>query len=236
VEKRIVLLHGWGASSLKLKPLADDLKKHHWEVINFKLPGFELSSPKAVWNLNDYANHIDVEVKKIWHEKGYFVFGHSFGGRITIKLTQKDSNIKGIILCSSGGLSRGNVLKRMIFLLAAKMGKILVIIPGMAHLFKKVLYKAAHEHDYEKSQGIMKDVMKNVVKEDLKKIIHNIKIPVLVIWGDKDKMTPVSDAYFLKNKLKNSHLVIFPNEGHKLPYNKPSEITLEIEKWYQQLS
>lgn len=54
-KKNIILLHGWGASCKKLKPLARNLRTNGWRVINFRLPGFDLAQPKISWSVIDYA-------------------------------------------------------------------------------------------------------------------------------------------------------------------------------------
>lgn len=236
MEKHIILLHGWGAVSTKLLPLADHLRRFHWSVMTLKLPGFEIAAPETPWNLQDYSEYVRKKAGRKWKKGRYFVFGHSFGGRIAINMVLDRDDIAGLILCASGGLSRGSPIKRFVFLIAAKIGRLFMVVPGLANLFKRFLYKAAREHDYERSNQTMKATMKNVLNEDLKKELYSIKVPALILWGKIDKMTPISDAYLLKKNLSKSELIVFKNEGHRLPYNKPLEIALEIEKWYQQLS
>ncbi|KKQ43294.1 MAG: alpha/beta hydrolase fold protein [Microgenomates group bacterium GW2011_GWC1_37_8] len=124
----------------------------------------------------------------------------------------------------------------MVFSTLAKTGKVFLITPKLAVKFRKLLYKAAREHDYEKTQGIMKEIFKKVISEDLRPLIPKIKVPTLVLWGEEDKMTPIKDAHFIKSALPGSKLVTYKRQGHKLPYEKPEQLALEIEKWYRQLS
>ncbi len=56
--KNIVLLHGWGASSEKLKPLALALEKINWQVFVPKIPGFEAAAPDFAWDIDDYSEYI----------------------------------------------------------------------------------------------------------------------------------------------------------------------------------
>lgn len=236
-KKRIVLLHGWGASTIKLKPLAEELRKLEWEVFTPKLPGFDSPPPEKIWGVGEYSKYVLKETRKIYGRDRFFVFGHSFGGRVAIKLAEKNNRqILGAVLCSSSGLSRGNLVKRTIFWLLARVGKVFLAIPPLANFWKRLLYKLAREHDYEKAQGIMKEVFKKVVSEDLKPVAKEIKIPTLVLWGKKDKMTPISDAYYIKKVLPNAKLVVFKDEGHRLPYNKPKGVAEEIDKWTKNLN
>lgn len=267
-KKNIILLHGWGTSAEKLKPLASELKKLGWNVLLPKLPGFDLKVPKEVWGLEEYADFVQAKAEKYFSRKkrilkqvqddevqSYYVFGHSFGGRIAIKMalqnfsvppseesirpprrSNRGNKVSSLILCASGGISRGNPLKRAILFCLAKAGKSLNIFPRCARFWKKLLYKLAHEHDYEKADGVMRDVFKKVISEDLKKVVHSIKAPTLILWGKEDRMTPYSDALFLNQIINGSKLVSFSGQGHTLPYRKSKEIAREIDKWTGELS
>lgn len=230
-EKNIVVLHGWGATAIKLEPLSKSLKKLGWNVLLLKLPGFELPPPKSTWGVGDYAEHVSVEAARHFKNKKYMVFGHSFGGRIAIKIGQNNTSVAGIILCASGGISRGNFIKRIIFKCVAKVGKAFLVSQKFSTLWRKILYKLIREHDYEKASGIMKEVFKKVVNEDLKPYISTLSVPILVLWGEIDKVTPLSDARFIAKNAPLSTLKIFKKEGHKLPYNEYQKIAFTINTW-----
>ena len=230
--KRIVLLHGWGAETKKLEHLKKELEKLGWQVLLPKLAGFEKPAPKDVWGIKEFSDYVYEEIRRNFGNSTYYVFGHSFGGGIAIKLAvSSPGNLEALILCASRGISRSKTLKRLVFSMLAKTGKVLLITPQLAQGFRKLLYKAAREHDYEKTQGVMKDVFKKVIAEDLKPLLPKIKVPTLILWGEEDKMTPVKDAYFIKSVLPESKLVTYKNQGHRLPYEKPKELAKEINLW-----
>lgn len=236
MRKNIVLIHGWGAETEKLKPLADELEKTGWSVLLPKLPGFEARAPSFPWTLQDYAEFIFTRTSSEWKGKKVVVFGHSFGGRVAIKMAlEYKRKVYGVVLCSSGGISRGYFLVRILFYMLAKTGKILLIVPRVAKYWRKVLYKITGEHDYEKAEGVMRKTFKKVVSEDLKKEVGQISIPTLILWGREDKITSVSDGLFIKSKVKNSKLKIFNKQGHILPYTRPKGLAKEIDIWYKSL-
>ena len=220
MEKRIVLLHGWEARAGKLEPLADKLRKLGWKVENLELPGFGLPAPKTVWGVGDYADWIK---EKAGGE--CVVFGHSFGGRVAIKLAARGA-IKGVVLCAPGGLSRPGRIKRVLFGMLAKMGRAFGL-----EKYKTVLYKLAREHDYERTSGIMREVFKKVVEEDLNPLVGEIKVPTLVLWGKQDRVVPYIDG----QKFKQAKLVLLDGQGHRLPYELPEEVAKEIDIWTESL-
>lgn len=229
-DETIVFLHGWGASKEKLLPLGKALSKRKWQVLIPDLPGFGKSSlPPKPWGVSDYADFIVKTISKLYGKKKVYLFGHSFGGRLAIKIASLYPNkISGIILCGSAGISRPSFLKRSFFLVLAKIGKL--ILPR-SERYKCLIYKLAREHDYEKTKGIMRETFKLVVGEDLKPLLPKIKIPTLILWGIEDKMTKYADARIIAARVRHSVLVSFPGLGHKLPYEKPELLAKKIAEW-----
>ena len=68
-----------------------------------------------------------------------------------------------------------------------------------------------------------------------KYLLHNITIPTLILHGEADPRTPVSEAYALKNRINGSKLVTFPGMGHDLPAPLIKDITNEIISFIQLL-
>lgn len=234
-QKRILLLHGWGARVAKLKPLQNHLEKLGWLVKAAKLPGFDLQAPSKGWSLEDYADYVwGLSIKNFGHNK-MVVFGHSFGGRIAIKMA-KSGNAKmlaGMVLCAPGGVTRPPVVKRLIFKNVAKLGRGLALFPFAGGLFRKMLYKFAREHDYENTKGTMKLTFNNIIEENILTQVAKITTPTLILWGGQDRTVPVVGAGLLKNVIAKSQVVIFPDDGHKLPYLKPDEVAIAIDNWYK---
>jgi pimeloyl-ACP methyl ester carboxylesterase len=52
------------------------------------------------------------------------------------------------------------------------------------------------------------------VNEDLTSKLKKITAPSLLVWGARDRDTPMYMARAMKKRIKNSGLVIFPEAGH----------------------
>lgn len=226
----IVLLHGWGASKEKLLPLGKVLHKNRWQVFIPDLPGFGRSGlPPRPWGVSEYANFIFGAINKLYKEEKVYIFGHSFGGRLAIELSRVyPKKIAGLVLCGSAGISRGSFVKRLFFLILAKIGR--VVFPRSTSL-RRLIYKLAREHDYEKTEGVMRETFRLVVRQNLKPLLLKIKTPTLILWGKKDKMTKYSDAQIISSKVEGSQLIFFPGVGHRLPYEKPELLATRMTEW-----
>ncbi len=70
---------------------------------------------------------------------------------------------------------------------------------------------------------------------DIMERIPEIKLPVMVICGDKDIMTPVKYSRYLADRIPGSRLVIIPDAGHMVFLQKPGELNGEIEAFIENL-
>ncbi len=52
--------------------------------------------------------------------------------------------------------------------------------------------------------------------------LHAITAPVLAIWGEQDRIVPISDAELLVNSVKQGRLVMVPNGSHASYMSDPS--------------
>jgi pimeloyl-ACP methyl ester carboxylesterase len=161
--------------------------------------------------------------------------GHSFGGRIAIKYAVKyPEKIQKLILTGAAGIKHKPTMKQKIFYNLAKVGKSFFVLPIISKFQKyarKFLYKIAKEKDYYRASPRMKEIMKNILAEDLTPILKKIKTPTLLVWGKLDNSTPLADGKLMNKKIENSELVIFNNANHGLPYQKPEKFAKAIEKF-----
>ena len=66
-----------------------------------------------------------------------------------------------------------------------------------------------------------------IVNENLKYFYDEIKTNTLLIWGKRDKSTPIKDGKYMKKHIKNSTLIAYPTAAH-FSYLECKEITNQI--------
>lgn len=196
----IIFLHGWGNNLKTFEYIYDELENDYL-IYGIDLPGFGFSSePLIPYKLDDYV-HILKEFIKNENIKNPILVGHSFGGRIILKYCI-NNYVENIILINSAGIRPKRSLLYYFKIYIYK-------------IFKKLNIKLnIGSQDYKNASNIMKKTLSNIVNEDLKKELSKIKSNTLLIWGDKDKITPLKDAYYFEDKIKRSNLAIIPNTGH----------------------
>lgn len=225
----ILLLHGWGGSLESLVPLGSRLKPQGYKVILLDLPGFGKSGkPSEDFSLDDYAEVVEKFLKQ-QNVDSLYVFGHSFGGSVAVKLVlRKNLKIKKLMLCNSSGIrtveglrleATGNIIKKLF--------SVPVLGSFYQPLRKFFYYYILKNRDYIDYQEIA-GTYKKVIEEDLTPQLEDLDIPVLLIWGEKDKDTPIKHAKIFKLKIDNCRLKIIKGEGHGLPKFHPEIVAKEI--------
>lgn len=214
--EKLFILHGWGSSKEKWQRTKELIEKEGIKVILPEIPGLDTQISKA-WDLSDYLNWFEDISRK---DSPFFLLGHSFGGRVAIKFAAKNpERPKGLILVSAAGIKR----KPSFWVHLAKIFRKFSFLPGFSFL-RKLFYKfILRKTDYIKTSGYLKETFKKIVDEDLRGYLDKIDTKTLIIWGKRDKITPLDDAYLMKEKIKNSKLEILDNIGHA-PYLENPEI------------
>lgn len=219
--KKIIILHGWTKTLDRWKNFLDALEKKGIKADLPKIPGLTGNLEK-VWELQDYVKWL----KNITNnERGKIILiGHSNGGRIALAFSNLyPEKIEKLILIDSAGIYHNEFplkSKRFVFKIIAKVGKKLT----SSKFFENALYKLARESDYKNAEPNVKQTMTNLISSDLKPILPRIKIPVLIIWGREDKITPLSDGILMNNHIKNSKLEIIENARHSPMFTHPEGV------------
>ena len=187
--------------------------------------GFELVKDilKEKLETRTGRRHIDVSPSDLC------LIGHSFGGRIAIKYAAKSpEKIGKLILTGAAGIKRELTVKQKTLFVAAKTGKMIFSLPIINH-FQKPAYKIfskiarSRKKDYYNASSRMKEIMKNILAEDLTDYLGKIKTPTLLVWGREDKTTPLADGEMMNEKIKDSKLKVVDGANHSLPYQKAEE-------------
>lgn len=228
--KTIVLFHGWGANKEAFTPIIKKLGTY-MRVVALDFPGFGKSDePCEIWDVDAYAEFMKKFIKAAECE-GAIWLGHSFGGRVIIKLFSK-MEVKPckIVLVDAAGIKPKRGLDYYVKVYSYKLGKKVLKFPliNKTGLYEK-LVKNAGSSDYKSLSENMRATMSRVVNEDLKGYLPDIGVPTLLIWGDKDTATPIGDAHIMDSLLPDSGIVVLEGAGHFSYLDRPGKFFAALE-------
>jgi len=211
----ILILPGWKRNSIEWQSCAQELSDKN-RVILLDLPGFGITQkPKDSWDIFKYSDFVKDFLTKV-QIKNPIILGHSFGGRIGIIMASQSFPIDQLVLVDAAGIEKKNMWLKF----KVVMAKILKpIIP-------KSIISNLLKGDYAES-GEMKEIFKKVISQDLVNLLPKIKVPTTIIWGEQDKILPLSHAKILHDKIQNSRLRIVWGAAHD-PHLEKFEQFIEI--------
>ena len=211
----IVIMHGWGCNVSTVASITA-LFAGKMRTITIDLPGHGQSSePPAVWGVEDFTRCIEHFLSHLGVSRPSLL-GHSFGGRIAILFASRNEADKVVLLDAAGIKPRrslGYWLKVYRFKLAKRLQLALLGRERGGRAVERLRGKAGSA-DYRNSSPMMRAVMSKCVNEDLKSVMPLIKAPTLLVWGENDTATPMSDAKTMERLIPDAGLVAFPGAGH----------------------
>jgi pimeloyl-ACP methyl ester carboxylesterase len=218
----VLFLHGWGSDISVFRAFLDGLAGY-CRALAVDLPGFGGSGePPSSWSVGDYADFAadflsELEIKKV------VLIGHSFGGRVIIKLASGENSrreridIEKIILIDSAGIRPKKGPIRKMRSVIYKAVKALVSAKAVREKFPELLESWRTRNssaDYRNATPMMRECLVKIVGEDLTQCLPSISCPTLLVWGENDRDTPISDARTMERLIPDSGLVILKNAGH----------------------
>lgn len=218
-KKVVIILQGWGTNLEVYNPVADCINSKY-RVIQLDFPGFGNSDePKEAWSVDNYADFIIKFAKKLGLEE-VILIGHSYGGRVIIKLVSRERlpfSVERIVLIDSAGILPKRTFMQNIKIKKYKVVKKIVNLKIIYSLFPNLIDEWKNKQgseDYRNSSPIMRQCLVKAVNEDLTGSLSDIKVETLLIWGDNDTATPLSDGKLMEEMIPLAGLAVIYNAGH----------------------
>lgn len=211
----VVIMHGWGCDHTTVGSIAGIFEKG-MRVLNVDLPGHGKSQePPSVWGIENFTALMEKFIDTLSLDCPALV-GHSFGGRIAILLSSRNP-IKKVVLVDAAGIKPKRSLAYYLKVYSFKFAKHLCLLFCGKDKGGRIVEgwrSRKGSSDYRNSSPVMRAVMSKCVNEDLKTVMPAIKASVLLVWGENDTATPLSDAKKMERLIPDSGLVSFPGCGH----------------------
>lgn len=215
-EKTVILMHGWGCDHTTVASIERVASSCGYRVVNVDFPGFgDSQEPTDVWGVEDYTRQIEALTKELGI-KSPILLGHSFGGRVGILYASRNQ-VEKLILVDAAGIKPKRSLKYYWKVYSFKaIKRLMYLFLGKDAAEKRLDAKRAKagSSDYANASPMMRRILSKVVNEDLTDRLHLIKAPSLLIWGENDTATPLSDAQKMEKLIPDAGLVSFPGCGH----------------------
>ena len=206
------------------------------------LPGFsESEMPREKITISGYAQTVVEWARAIGIDRPADVIGNSMGGFVAAEIGISHADfVRRIVLCSAAGISVTN-LKRRPVLTAARISAAvtnfviahrtsMVRRPGLRHLMLAYVFRhpsriapdlAYHLMSGSDSPGFI-PALDALTDYDFRDRLDDVKVPVLLVWGEDDNLVPVADADEFERLIPDACKVVLDDTGHVPMLERPS--------------
>ena len=255
----IILLHGSNADLHTWEPWAQSLRSQR-RVIRFDQVGHGLTGPDPAGDYTraNYAEDI-AEVMDALGIDQAIIGGNSMGGKHALAFAVRyPERLAGLVLIDASGAPMpddpaeededgGNI------------GFAIAQTPGINRIVEQITPRFLIKQSLEESVSNKSVVTPQTVDRYWELLrypgnraatmerfsaaydpltrdeIAGIEAPTLILWGDEDRLIPLSAGEWLNQTMRNSKLVVYSGIGH-LPQEEAPEKTLtDLKKWLDNL-
>jgi pimeloyl-ACP methyl ester carboxylesterase len=224
----LILLHGFGSSLHAWEDWAR-LLGPGFRVIRFDIPGFGLTGPDPTGDYTDARSLALIAglMDRLGLTRAHLL-GSSMGGRIAWRFAaaHPDRVEKLVLMAPDGFASPGRSYGG-----AARVPPLLRLLPWVLpqSLLRSSLAAAYGDpatltrplferyRDMLLAPGVRRAILDRTgqqVLEQPEPILARIRAPTLLLWGERDRLVPVTNAADYQRALPDSRLVVLPGLGH----------------------
>ncbi len=220
-DKPIVLIHGLGARASDWSAIIPALATAGYHVYALDLLGYGHSAQPRDGDFSLSGEEaVTVAFMSALHVQQADVAGWSMGGWIAMKLAlDHPDQVRRLLLFDSAGLYMAVHFPLSLFnpSTPAELDALIDIIEPEHHIIHIPNFAVKGLlHDKQRTAWIVNASLASMLDghEILDFRAHNLQMPVLLVWGTEDKLTPLSTAAHLHELVPQSVLVELAGCGH----------------------
>ncbi|OUS03510.1 alpha/beta hydrolase [Flavobacteriales bacterium 33_180_T64] len=227
----IIVLHGLMGGLSNFDAVTDYFSGKGYKVLIPELPIYTMSLLKT--NVKSFAKYLYDFIEF----KGFdevILLGNSLGGHIGLYHTKLyPKKVKALIITGSSGLYEsamgGGYTKRGDYEVIKKKAQEVFYDPDVAtkDIVDEVYETVNDRHKLIKTLAIAKSAIRHNMAKDLPKM----KLPICIIWGKNDTVTPPEVAIEFNELLPESELFWIDKCGHAAMMEHPNEFNQIMNNW-----
>jgi pimeloyl-ACP methyl ester carboxylesterase len=250
----LLLVHGMGGSSENWRAVIEPLARNHTVIVP-NLPGHGQSGPGAGdYSVGGLAAGLRDLLLLLGHRRATLV-GHSLGGGIAMQFAYQFPEIlERLVLVSSGGLGPevSPLLRAATLpgagLFIATTAPLLRVIAAPLQRFEEGplstdLIEVTHGYgllaDRQRRAAFLSTVRSVIgiggqTVSAVDRLYLAEAVPVLIIWGARDRLVPAHHAEHAHREIPGSRLEVFEGAGHLPQLEEPSRFVSVLESFLEE--
>jgi pimeloyl-ACP methyl ester carboxylesterase len=233
----ILLIHGAGSNMLCWS--AEMRRLPGYSVIAVDLPGHGRSRGQpAMQSINDYADHLIDFIHNL-HLESVVLAGHSMGGAVALEIGRRDLGIiAGLVTISCAArFSFANQLESRLKTAQSYRSALNFLQQSAfsSHTSSKLIRQTMNAL-FETSPDVVYKDWAACAGFDFESHLSQLILPLLIVVGDEDKITPPNDSIFMNDHIPRSGIEIIPHAGHMVIVEQPCTLMEKLVSFLSTLS
>jgi len=232
----LLMLHGFFGNGTNWLPLMEQLNLQ-FRCIGLDLLGFgESAKPDIRYDVAKEVAFVRQVVEALQIDPCYVV-GHSFGGWVASAYALRYPNaVKGLFLAAPAGIrddsfaGRYDHLRPLLWQTpivdwALALAKPLVRLAGQSQALETIYWARRELNAQPAARSFLVDrIRPEDAIDTVEKEIHRLRVPTLVMTGDRDETIPLWHSQTYATEIPNAQIAIIQNADHALPQHYSFEM------------
>ena len=243
-DRPVLLLHGLGGSADSMATLVSPLLPISARVVLLELPGHGRSPqpPSGPLPAREYGSVVAAAVDRMHADYGrVVVVGNSLGGALALYAAhERPDKVAGVVGLNPAGADLSDEALSVFpesfadeRMGAARMAQLL--FHRTPWLFWLVARDFARNWSSPTVQKILDDARHDRDRSLGIDVLSAIHAPVLILWGEKDRLLPASSAEEFRRRIPGAQVELIPNCGHIPQLERPAYTRRRVREFVEKL-
>jgi pimeloyl-ACP methyl ester carboxylesterase len=220
----VIFSHGWLDDCSVWDSQARIIATDH-AVFLYNLRGHGKSEkPRGDYSVQTLADDLNGLIQALKLEKVILV-GFSLGGMLSMLFTlQNPAKVSKLVLVGAAAKmpQRAHILGALIRLVGYRTLLETILVKFRFYKPSRSTIEAFMSRAMLVPEAVAYDCFTGFTnKYDIRDNVSEIKVPTLIVVGQKDMGTPIKCSQYLNREIKSSELRIIPGGGHEVMVDKP---------------
>jgi len=239
MTKTIILIHGYGFDHRIWYPVELAFEGYHF--IYLSLPGFGDDADAEAYTIESLARTYWSEIDPVLSPHVHLV-GHSMGGYVCMEMAaQQPARVASVALVHSHVFpdSAEKKLQRTVTMDGIRsdgreslVRKMIPSLFGEGPAFKEIIDALITRGMSYTDDAWLYGTQAIRDRKDHTETLKSLKVPVLMIAGEKDKAVPLELIYKQSPLPTHNSLVIYPGVGHMSMYENTAALIGDLSRFY----
>jgi pimeloyl-ACP methyl ester carboxylesterase len=235
----LLLIHGLRNNGGGWQPLLDRMQLERFDVVVPDLPGCGGSAAPATWQectIDAYAEAIEGLVAELRLDSPILV-GHSLGGAIALRIALSSPRLPRALVLVNPASTQGIPVPVERLLASPLAGD--DPVPGAELAFHVRPAPEVFEGVLEAVRGAARvhteGALRSMGEFDVLEELGALRLPVLVVGGDKDGHVPARFTLQTAAAIRNASVQVFHNVGHVPQLDLPDAFAALVDEFLDEL-